>query len=143
VIRDAIQASIGGDMHTKKALVRLVVPGLLVSGILLAATGVRADPAQGLCNALVAQSLGTGLQVAKQGATAEQCAEIGQALAGAVQEPCLSLIANAELLGIVSSASNAPDGTLSPLGTNICTGLAACGFIPVLQSVLPGFCPGF
>jgi hypothetical protein len=135
--------NIGGDMRTNRTLVRFVVPGLLSSGILLAAAGVQANPAQGLCNALVAQALGTGLQVATQGATAEQCAEIGQALAGAIQEPCLSLVANGELLGIVSSASSFPDGSLSPLGTNICTALDECGFVPILHQALPGTCPGF
>lgn len=130
-------------MRSKYTVVRLAASVLVSSGIALAAAGVRADPAQGLCNALVARALGTGLQVANQGATAEQCSEIGQALAGAVQEPCRTLIANGELLGIVSSASNAPDGTLSNLGTSICTALDACGFIPLLQVALPATCPGF
>jgi hypothetical protein len=121
----------------------LLAPGLVLSGLLLAASGVRADPTQGLCNAVVAQALGTGLQVARSGASAEQCAEIGTALAAVIEEPCLGLVANGELLGIVSSASNAPDGSLSPLGSNICSALGACGFVPLLQSVLPGFCPGF
>ncbi len=119
---------------------RIVAAGVL-SGFIFAATGSQADPTQGLCNALVAQALGAGLQVANSGPTVEQCTEIGQALGAVIQEPCLSLLVNGELLGIVSSASTMRDGSASPLGTKICTGLQECGFLPIPN--LPQFCPGF
>ena len=118
---------------------RIVVAGVL-SGFLFAATGSWADPTQGLCNSLVAQALGAGLQVAKNGPSVEQCTAIGQALGAVIVEPCVSLLVGGELLGIVSSASTKHDGSISPIGTKICTGLQNCGFLPL---PLPGFCPGF
>lgn len=118
----------------------LVVRGLAVgalAGVLFAASESRADPTQGLCNTLIAQALGTGIQVAIKGPTEEQCAEIGAALAAALQPPCLDLVLNNEL-GILKAA-NSPTGELSQLGTLICTSLDECGFTP-----LPfGLCPGF
>lgn len=118
----------------------IIVRGLAVgalAGVLLAAPETRADPTQGLCNALIAQALGTGIQVATRGPTPEQCAEIGAALGAALEPPCLDLVLANEL-GILKAAS-APTGELSPLGTLICTSLDECGFTP-----LPfGLCPGF
>jgi hypothetical protein len=122
-------------MKIRAIVVRGFVVGAL--GVILFAAQGRADPTQGLCNALIAQALGTGIQVANQGPTPEQCAEIGAALGAALTPPCLDLVLNTEL-GLLK-ASNAPEGGLSNLGTLICTGLDDCGFTP-----LPfGFCPGF
>jgi hypothetical protein len=118
----------------------IVVPVLAVgvlAGVPLAASQSRADPSQGLCNAVIAQALGTAVQVATRGPTEAQCTEIGAALAASLEAPCLDLILDTEL-GIIK-ASNAPTGELSNLGTLICTSLDACGFTP-----LPfGLCPGF
>jgi hypothetical protein len=117
----------------------IVVRGLVV-GVLATvffAAQSRADPTQGLCNALIAQALGTGIQVANKGPSVEQCTEIGSALGAALSPPCLDLVLANEL-GVLK-ASNGPKGGLSNLGTLICTGLDECGFTP-----LPfGFCPGF
>lgn len=118
----------------------IVVSGLAVgalAGVLFAASESRADPTQGLCNALIAQALGTGIQVANKGPTEEQCAEIGAALGAGLQPPCLEHVLANEL-GLLKAAS-APTGELSNLGTLICTALAECEFTP-----LPfGLCPGF
>jgi len=123
-------------MKIHAVIVRVLAVGVL-AGAPFAASQGRADPAQGLCNALIAQALGTGIQVATKGPTEGQCAEIGAALAAALEPPCLNLVLNNEL-GILKAAS-APTGELSNLGTLICTGLDECGFTP-----LPfGFCPGF
>jgi hypothetical protein len=118
----------------------IVLRGLAVgvlAGVLFVAAGSRADSTQGLCNALIAQALGTGIQVATKGPTAEQCAEIGTALGASLAPPCLDLVLANEL-GVLK-ASNSPTGELSNLGTLICTALDECGFTP-----LPfGLCPGF
>jgi len=116
--------------------VRGLVVGVL-GGALFAASGSRADPIQGFCNALIAQALGTGLQVANKGPTPEQCTEIGVALGASLEPPCLDLVVNNEL-GLLKAAS-APTGELSNLGTEICTGLAECGFTPLPFGICPGF----
>jgi hypothetical protein len=117
-------------------VVRVLVVGVL-AGVPFAALRSRADPSQGLCNAVIAQALGAAAQVATQGPTEARCTAIGAALAASLAAPCLDLILDTEL-GIIK-ASNTSTGELSNLGTLICTGLSECGFTP-----LPfGLCPGF
>jgi hypothetical protein len=124
------------NMKIQAIVVRGLALGALI-GVLVAASGSHADSSQGLCNALIAQALGTGIQVALKGPSEEQCAEIGAALGASLEPPCLNLVLDTEL-GILK-ASNGPTGELSNLGTLICTSLDECGFTP-----LPfGLCPGF
>lgn len=123
-------------MNSHRFVVRGFALGAL-GAVLLAPAMSGADPTQGLCNAVVAQALGTGIQVANKGPTAERCTEIGSALMAALTPPCLDLTLANEF-GVLKAAS-APKGGLSNLGTLICTGLDRCEFTP-----LPfGFCPGF
>jgi hypothetical protein len=123
-------------MKIHAIVVRVLAVGVL-AGVPFAASQSRADPSQGLCNAVIAQALGAAARVATQGPTEARCTAIGAALAASLEAPCLDLILDTEL-GILK-ASNAPTGELSNLGTLICTGLGACGFTP-----LPfGLCPGF
>jgi hypothetical protein len=123
-------------MKVRAVVARVLAVGIL-AGLPYVAAASRADPTQGLCNALIAQALGTGLQVANDGPSFEQCTEIGLALGASLEPPCVDLVLN-NALGLLIAA-NHPSGALSPLGTNICTSLAACGFTP-----LPfGLCPGF
>jgi hypothetical protein len=123
-------------LEIHRIVVRVLVLGT-VGAALCSAAPSRADPTQGLCNALIAQALGTANQVANRGPTAEQCAEIGAALGASLAPPCLDLVLANEL-GILKAGS-APSGELSNLGVRICTALGECGFTP-----LPfGLCPGF
>ena len=123
-------------MEIHRIVVRGLVVGMLGAALFAAAPG-RADPTQGLCNSLIAQALGTGMQIGNQGPTVEQCADIGSALAASLAPPCLDLVLANEL-GILKAAGG-PSGELSSLGVRICTALDACGFTP-----LPfGLCPGF
>jgi hypothetical protein len=119
-----------------RIVVRGLVLGLFGAALFSAAPG-RADPTQGLCNSLIAQALGTAMQVSNHGPTVEQCADIGSALAASLAPPCLDLVLANEV-GILKAAS-APNGEIAKLGVRICTALAECGFTP-----LPfGLCPGF
>ena len=123
-------------MEIHRIVIRAFAIGML-GGVLLSAAPGRADPTQGLCNALIARAMGTANQVSNRGPTAEQCAEIGSALGASLAPPCLDLVLASEV-GILKAA-NAPSGDLSNLGVRICTALDECGFTP-----LPfGLCPGF
>ena len=113
-----------------------IVVCVMGAALFLAAPS-RADSTQGLCNALVAQALGTGIQVANQGPTAEQCTAIESALGASLAPPCLDLVINQEL-GILK-ASNSPTGELSNLGVRICSALSECGFTPLPFDLCPGF----
>ena len=119
---------------------RIVVRGLAVATLgaaVFSAVPGRADPAQGLCNSLIAQALGAAMRVSNQGPTVNECADIGSALAASLAPPCLDLVLANEV-GILKAAG-APNGELSNLGVRICTALGECGFTP-----LPfGLCPGF
>jgi len=119
---------------------------LLVSVVValgFAAGPAWSDPTAGLCNAVVAQALGVGLQVANKGATFEKCTEIGVALEGFLTPTCLEKFLAGEI-GLANVAANAPvgEGGPSPLGIKICTGLESCGFLPI-PGLEDDLCPGF
>jgi hypothetical protein len=124
-------------MKKQNRIVRGWVVVCVLGGFLFSASAGRADPTLGLCNAITAQVLGTGLQVANQGFDLDQCAEIGTALAAVLSPPCLELYL-ADELPLASIAPFPPSGRgWSPLGIKICTGLHECGFAPA-----PGVCEG-
>jgi hypothetical protein len=126
-------------MKKQNRIVRGWVVVCVLGGFLFSASAGRADPTQGLCNAIIGQALGSGLQVANQGPTPDQCTAIGTALFAVVSPPCDDLFFAGEL-PLSDIASFLPSGELSPLGTKICSGLEQCGF---LDPGVPGVCVGF
>ncbi len=119
--------------------------------VAVSASGAHADNANGSCNRIVANAMGTSQVCWNFGCVPQdlECAEFTQAFVAFFgDQACAEGFATGDLQGVTNAAALMPDGSSDPGGVKhitevVCNGVAQCGLCPVAGALgnCGGFCP--